>query len=653
MASTLHAAIGAAVALLFWTSLGLTITRRLVPALALPMAPVVGWSVHSAIALPIFFVFAFSAMHVIAVAGVMFLAAVAIWLASARADTIGTMVPPWAYALAALLALAPSAAILPKLSGDAVYLAAPIFDHAKVALVEDMMKFGVPPGNPFFGDAFPRLSYYYLWHFSAAELALAAGISGWEADAAMTWFSAFASLTMMMGLGVWFGGRAAAMLVVILSVTASARTLLAWIFGSANLEAVVGRAAGFGGWLLQTAWVPQHVMSATCAVAAVVLMSDLARRGSVLLVMTLALVVAAGFESSTWIGGVTFAIAGPVTTIAIIGRVEPRGRPSFIASLAVAAVVAACFAAPLLRDQFATTAGKGFPVAPQFYPVLELYFSDSLRSLLDPPAFWMVLLPIELPAVYAIGMIALVLLFSSRKFQDDRSCVVRAVAALALSSLAVCWLFTSTLAENNDLGWRAVLVAAMALTVLAAAGVSRWIGARARIAVTAAGILIILGLPGGIDTMRSYISSHTGPAAHLFAAPSQLWAAVRHHSGPTERVGNNPLFLQAATPWPVNISWALLSERRSCFAGRELALVYTTLGSRRTEEINAQFIRVFAGEGSPADVQQLATKYDCRVIVITAADGAWERDPFAASSWYRLVDERAQQWRIYRATGED
>jgi hypothetical protein len=97
----------------------------------------------------------------------------------------------------------------------------------------------------------------------------------------------------------------------------------------------------------------------------------------------------------------------------------------------------------------------------------------------------------------------------------------------------------------------------------------------------------------------------------------------------------------------------LFSDRRSCFAGRELALVYSSLGSQRTEEINAQFIRVFAGDGSPADVQQLATKYDCRVIVVTAADGAWERDPFAASSRYRLVDESAQQWRIYRATEED
>jgi len=653
MASTLHAAIGAAVALLFWTSLGVTITRRVVPALALPMAPLVGWAVHGAIALPIFFVLPLSAMHVTTVAGVMLVAAVAIWLASARADEIASRVSPWAYAMAALLALAPTAAILPKVSSDAVYLAAPIFDHAKIALIEDMMKFGVPPGNPFLGDAFPRLNYYYLWHFSAAELALVAGISGWEADVAMTWFSAFASLTMMMGLGVWLSGRAAAMPVVILSATASTRTLLEWIFGSENLEAVVGRSAGLGGWLFQAAWVPQHIMSATCAIAAIILMNELARRGSVILVMTLALVVAAGFESSTWIGGITFAIAAPVIAIVIIGRLGPRQRLRFIAFLAVAAVFALCLATPLLRDQLAATAGKGSPVALHFYPMLESYFPDSLRAVLDPPAFWVVLLPIELPAVYVIGMIALAQLFSSRKFDDGRSRVVRAAAALALTSLAVCWLLTSTLAENDDLGWRAVLVAAMALTVLAAAGLSRWIGTRSRIGVTAAGIAIILGLPGGVDLIRSYVTGRIEPAARLFAASPELWAAVRRHSGPGERVGNNPLLLQAMTPWPVNISWALLSDRRSCFAGRELALVYSTLRSRRTEEINAQFIRVFGGDGSPAEVRELATEYDCRIIVVTAADGAWARDPFAVSPCYRLVDESAEQWRIYRVTEED
>jgi hypothetical protein len=655
MASTLNAAIGAAAAMLFWTCIGVAVTRRVVPALAWPMAPVVGWAVHSTIALPLFFVLPFSATNVLTAAGLTFLAAVAASLttrADASVSPVPASVPAWAYALAALLAMAPAAAVLPKIAGDAVYLAAPIFDHAKVALIDDMMKLGLPPGNPFFGDPdHPRFSYYYLWHFSAAELALAIGISGWEADVAMTWFSAAASLAMMMGLAAWIGGREAAILVVIFSATASARVALWWIFGVQNVGAVVGRAAGFAGWLFQAPWVPQHIMSAASVVAAVVLMSELARRCSALLVVTLGLTVAAGFESSTFIGGVTFAAAAPAAALVLLGQVGARRRLRFIAALAVAAALSICLVVPLLRDQLATMAARaaGAPIALQFYPVLGEYFSERLRVALDLPAFWLILLPIELSAVYVIGMIALAQFSLAGKLDGDRKRAVLALAALAVASLAVSWLFASTIADSNDLGWRAVLPAAVVLTAFAAAGMARWIAARAGIAVVASAVAIVLGLPGGIDLIRSDIAGYVEPDGRLFAKAPELWAAVRRHSTADERVGNNPLFLQEMTLWPVNISWALLAGRRSCYAGREVVFVYTSLGPRRTEEVDAQFIRVFAGDGSPADVRDLAANYDCRVVAVTAADGAWSRDPFAGSPLYRLVEEKAERWRIYRA----
>ncbi len=61
------------------------------------------------------------------------------------------------------------------------------------------------------------------------------------------------------------------------------------------------------------------------------------------------------------------------------------------------------------------------------------------------------------------------------------------------------------------------------------------------------------------------------------------------------RFANNPLFLRDVTPWPVNISWALLADRSSCFAGREMALAFAPLPPPRREAIDTQFIRVFAG----------------------------------------------------------
>jgi hypothetical protein len=108
------------------------------------------------------------------------------------------------------------------------------------------------------------------------------------------------------------------------------------------------------------------------------------------------------------------------------------------------------------------------------------------------------------------------------------------------------------------------------------------------------------------------------------------------------------------TLWPVDISWALLADRRSCFAGRELALVYASLPRPRLDEIDAQFIRVFAGKAEPGDIGDLATKYDCRLVVLTSADGAWANDPFATDPRFRLVEEKPGEWRIYRvvAAGE-
>jgi hypothetical protein len=156
-------------------------------------------------------------------------------------------------------------------------------------------------------------------------------------------------------------------------------------------------------------------------------------------------------------------------------------------------------------------------------------------------------------------------------------------------------------------------------------------------------------VPGGFDLIRSDIEGRTETASRLFAASPELWAAVRRHAAADERIANNPLLFAEMTPWPVNISWALLANRRSCYAGRELALVYTSLGPQRTAEIDAQFIRVFAGAGTPTDVNELATRYGCRVVVVTPSDGAWRRDPFAASPRYRLAEERAERWRIYRA----
>jgi hypothetical protein len=236
----------------------------------------------------------------------------------------------------------------------------------------------------------------------------------------------------------------------------------------------------------------------------------------------------------------------------------------------------------------------------------------------------------------------------TKNFDSDRKAVATLLIHLTGASLAVAWLMVSTVGGNNDLGWRAVLPACLALTVFAVTGLMQWIRTRSRVAV-ASFVAIALGLPSGLDILWHNMTGSRDPADKAFAATPEMWAAVRRHAGPADRIANNPLFLETMTPWPVNISWALLSNRRSCYAGFDLALPFVPLPRPRLRTIDAQFNRVFSGDGWPDDMRELATKYGCRVAVVTELDGAWTRDPFATSPHWRLVETSGRGWRIYIA----
>ncbi|MGA8613683.1 MAG: hypothetical protein WB760_18815 [Xanthobacteraceae bacterium] len=655
MASLVNAGLCAIVATAFWSLLGYALARHLLPrTLAMGAAPVLGWAVSSAATLPVFYLIGFSPAAVTGVAALCVVASgLSLFGPKRESDSSQSpLVPAWAMAAtaaAALLALAPAAAIVPKFSGAGVNVADAIFDHSKIAIIDAMTRQGLPPVNPIFGEAgaASRLTYYYLWHFSAAELALPLRASGWEADIGLTWFTAFASLTLMMGLAVWLSKDArAAILVVMLAAATSLRGLFSWISGSRELMPFLAHSKGFAGWLFQAAWVPQHLMSASCVVMAMLLVARCAQRPSPGVLATLVLTVAAGFESSTYVGGVTLAIAALFAGSFLLAGIESAGRLRFAAAMAVAAVLAACLVAPFVVDQLAATAARAdaTPVVIRPFEVLGHLFPDVLRRVLDLPAYWLIELPLEFPATFIAGTIALVFALRSALPPLERTALV-ALAGLTSAGLVGSWLLASTLGDVNDLGLRAVLPAAVILIAVASAGMLR-APRRALIAGCALGGLI-LSLPATEQLIRYNFTGDTAADGEVFAQTPQLWEAVRRYAGPTNRVANNPLFLQDLTPWPVNLSWALLANRSSCFAGRELALAFAPLPAESREAINEQFIRIFDGEGTPEDVSEMANKYGCDVVVVVPQDKAWNNNPFASSPDYRLAENREGRWRIY------
>jgi hypothetical protein len=294
--------------------------------------------------------------------------------------------------------------------------------------------------------------------------------------------------------------------------------------------------------------------------------------------------------------------------------------------------------------------GDNNPIVLRHFAVLGAMFPATLRHVLDWPAYWFVLLPIELPATYVAGVIALIAMLRSGAPQFERLATA-ALACLAAAGLLASWLLASTLGDNNDLGLRAMLPAASVLIAVAAAGLLL-LPRRAVIAAAAIGGLI-LSLPDTAAMIRSNIDGTLTSDGVVFAQAPDVWQAMRRYAAPTARVANNPLFLQDLTPWPANISWALLANRSSCFAGRELVLALAPLSKEMLETTNAKFIHVFAGEGTPQDVDDMAKKYACDVVVVVPQDKAWTNDPFAVSPDYRLAENRDGRWRIYVAVKGD
>jgi hypothetical protein len=461
----------------------------------------------------------------------------------------------------------------------------------------------------------------------------------------MTGFTAFASVMLMMGLARALGGGALSLLAApMLCLPGSMRPVLAALAGRAGADGFIPPSSDLGGWLNQAAWVPQHLASACCAMVSALLILRLAEGGNWVVALVLGLTVAAGFESSIWVGGVAFAVAGAALGVFLLVRMPGTARWRLLGWGAGAAVVAGVLILPFVQAELASVQarhlGAGLAMVP--YPVFGGDVPAGWRALLDVPGFWLILLPFAWPALAPLGVAAALR-------RPAAPAYVPALAVFAGGCLAAAALLRSTI-DNNDLGWRAVLPAMLLLTALAACMLGR-LAARARWGALCAALLVAcLGIPDAARMVREYAGGQRPGDAAGFARSAALWDAVRRHAGPMDRVADNPAFVGLATPWPVNISWATLADRPSCYAGWETVLAYGSLSRPGLLAVADRFTRVFGGQAAPGDVTAMARIDNCAVAAVTVEDGAWSRDPFAGSPDFRLAETGAW-WRIYvRAT---
>jgi hypothetical protein len=569
--------------------------------------------------------------------------------------------------------------IYPGVRDNGLYVSELTYDHVKVALIDSIARQGLPAKNPYYAPAGKPIliTYYYLWHFVASQPRLLNGVGGWEADVAITWFTAVAAVGLTMVLAVELTGRAAAGLVALLiaSVAEISEPLLALLFPRA-IRWVIVPGIEMPLWL-QCGWVPQHVMSAVAVVLILMLLADVAGGGGVrgrgVVAVIIGLLGASGVGASFWVGGVALALASPLILVAlIVGRIGLRGWRTVVLTLVVAVPIAVLFASPILYAQLVSPKPQKLPfqmyIMPASYWIGYSYRADwrydAILKAGQISLFWVQTLPFTVGVSVVLGLPALV-----ARRGDQRGRILRLIAGFGgLGFLLVTQFFKSTIA-NNDLGWRAPIVpiimlgawASAALVELPLVRAASGLWRQRAMLVRFRSVLIPLGWLGlalGLCSMAVFypvswtmvVPASSVPAHKRFLLQEQAWHDVRRFAAKDQLVQSNPDGFKDLVAWREVLPQALFSDRPTAYQSPDYAITYAYTYDRKQMDAQYQLIRrVFHGHPRRRDLRYLRDVLGVKVILVDTDDPLWDSKVLQHSHIYRLA-ERRKFYRIYVAT---
>jgi len=573
---------------------------------------------------------------------------------------------------AAMLTLA----IFPVAYQEGLFVNSPIFDHAKIAIVDAIARQGLLPINPYYapdGQTIP-LIYYYTWHFLASQLKLLAGVTGWQAEVAMTWFTNYAVLTFLSALAIRLTQRAATgMLLLVFALTGPPANLLAPILGP-RLEKwfAVTPWHGLEVLWLQMEWVPQHVLSALAVILLIFLSSRIliSDRFQPNYGIVAGLTAATAFGASVWVGGVGLLAALPLLVMMGLRLHLPQANYRLTLKTAgLAILISIIIAIPIFISETSGPAltNSPSPVGLWIYPATRLFaLKPEIDNILGHIIlFWLQFLPLNLGISYLLGLLAL--LARSSPILEARTFQALSLGG-TLGYLLVTQFLRSTV-MNNDLGWRAVLVPIMLLLVWSAVALTElatghW-RPRTQLIRWRKTILLmtIIGLTiGCLSTIwiwqlpRPLVppSPEELAARRGFFHQQAAWAKVREYAGPSDRVQANPDGYATLTPWPAALPYALFADRPTAYANPEYTTAFAPRYDRAQNTQQYQLIQnVFSAHPRPESLRKLRDQLRIKVILVDKFDAVWQVvwpiEILEQSGFYKLVYKTAD-FKIFVAT---
>ena len=369
-----------------------------------------------------------------------------------------------------------------------LYVSGMVLDHSyRVAFIQTIATHGIPPPNPLFFPGGPQpLRYYYFWY---ALCALPVRFLHLEPRAVLI-ASCFAAGVALVSI-VWlymeslFAGRGKRIAAALLAIT-----------GLDVLVVIANTATGVPldidpewwshdqvtSWMDTVLWVPHHTAALVAALTALLLLwrtpATQGSRRSWPMIVLAGLGIASTFGLSVYIG---------ITLVLLVGMwslwLLKEGDRTKALPMAVALMISALAAFPLLRELSGRVgSGGGFPITFGIREMVNVsLFTGMLPSSLQahPQITSTVLRLILLPVGYFVEFGAFGVAFVIAWMQNRRSPAApgsprRNLLFLTFASLLISTCIRSTAIQNNDFGYRSVLLTQFFLLLFTADVIAQW-----------------------------------------------------------------------------------------------------------------------------------------------------------------------------------
>lgn len=502
-----------------------------------------------------------------------------------------------------------------KINGSDVGISTPLFDHIKIALVNSIVRDGFPIINPFCIDpsAGELFHYYYLFYLLSANIVVFFHCSGLNADIILAFISAFISIfTCFYLLSKLFSKsinkKKCQYLFCFFLFSGSIVSFVDLLTGY-KLFKILSNVHPLESWIVQAAWVPQHLLAASCSVLALFLIGVKNLNNKIIL-FSIIILVGAGFSFSVWVGGLTFAVVSLMIFVEqIVGK---KNKKNVLINWLWLVLGSFIIILPIMYNVITVPVREsGFPIR------IFIYNSSVYKQFIDFIFFFTGAMILWFPVII-IGLYCLIFEILLKRIKIDPS--FRVILFICLGSIFVS-LFIHSSIYNDDLGWRAILLFVLTGTTIVTFYVNEYCSSFKK------AIFIFIALIGIIEPLNFSKMLIFGADYYRPRPSLKELNKITHQTHKQDRLLINIHQNETFEPWGGNLLPPVMVNRKFCFQNISYVKTFGPNWGDKVELMDHAIRQFYNGKANDKDLA-LIKQFQCNAIIVTRYDPVWSYMPY-------------------------